>query len=97
MKTRSAQRGLAVRSWMDSIVLAVPYGRHDMLVGRCDSKAGRLAQRIDRAWANGLGAPDHPPADLERMRTETPPDIAMVVIAERLSELSELSVPGPPR
>ncbi|HKJ25043.1 MAG TPA: Gfo/Idh/MocA family oxidoreductase [Myxococcota bacterium] len=86
MKARYAQVGLGVRSWMYSIALAGPYAERHALVGLCDSNAGRLAQRVAWARANGLEVPAYAPADFERMITETRPDVVIVATPDVLHD-----------
>jgi len=86
MKTRYAQVGLGVRSWMYSIALAVQYAERNELVGLCDSNAGRLAQRVDWARANGLDAPGYTPAEFERMLAERQPEVVIVATPDALHD-----------
>jgi len=78
VKTRYAQVGLGVRSWMYSIALVGPHAERGELVGLCDANAGRLAQRRDWARANGLDLPVHGPEGSEQMIAETRPDVVIV-------------------
>jgi predicted dehydrogenase len=78
MKTRYAQVGLGVRSWMYSIALGAQFAERNALVGLCDSNAGRLGQRVDWARDNGLHAPGYAADDFERMVAETRPDVVIV-------------------
>ena len=53
------------------------------LVGLCDANAGRLAQRVAWARANGLEVPAYAAADFERMIAETRPDRVIVTTPDR--------------
>ena len=45
-KTRYAQVGLGIRSWLYSIAAVNRFPGLAELVGLCDANAGRLAQRV---------------------------------------------------
>ncbi len=70
-RTRTAQVGLGLRSWIFSHAIVNRFAEHAELVGLCDSNPGRLAQRVGWATANGLAVPGHPAHDFARMLDET--------------------------
>ena len=82
-KTRYAQVGLGIRSWLYSIAAVNRFPGLAELVGLCDANAGRLAQRVAWARANGLEVPAYAAADCERMIAETRPDRVIVTTPDR--------------
>ena len=82
-RIRYAQVGLGLRSWLYSLAAVNRFPDHAALVGLCDANAGRLAQRIGWARANGLEVPGYAPGDFERMIAETRPDRVIVTTPDR--------------
>jgi predicted dehydrogenase len=77
-RTRVAQVGLGLRSWLYSAAIVGRFGGRCELVGVCDSNAGRLAQRVEWARAQGLDVAGFAAADFDRMLRETRPDRVVV-------------------
>lgn len=82
-RTRYAQVGLGIRSWIFSLALARDYATQGVLVGLCDDNAGRLAHRCDWARDAGLDVRGYAAADFDRMLAECRPDCIIVTPPDR--------------
>jgi predicted dehydrogenase len=78
MRTRYAQVGLGARSWLYSIAIVSQLPERSELVGLCERNAGRLAQRVAWARANGLDLPGHASEDFARLLDDARPDCVIV-------------------
>ena len=78
VKTRYAQVGLGIRSWMFSIAVVNQYAEYCELVGLCDNNAGRLAQRVQWAGANRISVPAFAASEFDRMLAQCRPQIVIV-------------------
>ena len=83
VRTRYAQVGLGIRSWVFSIAIANQHAERCELVGLCDNNPGRLEQR--RRWAKkqGLDLPGYAAADFDQMIEQGRPDCVIVTPPDR--------------
>ena len=82
-RTRYAQVGLGIRSWVFSIAAVSQYSDRSELVGLCDANPGRLAQRLKWATQNGAAPSACDPGHFDQMIDECRPDCVIVTPPDR--------------
>ncbi len=82
-RTRYAQVGLGIRSWVFSIAVVSQYSDRSELVGLCDANPGRLAQRLKWATQNGAAPSAYDSAHFDQMIDECRPDCVIVTPPDR--------------
>jgi predicted dehydrogenase len=82
-RTRYAQVGLGLRSWIFSLAIARDHAERAELVGLCDTNPGRLEQRLGWAKGSGIPARGYGPDDFDRMVEEVRPDCVIVTPPDR--------------
>jgi len=82
-RTRYAQVGLGLRSWIFSLAIAREHSKVAELVGLCDINPGRLRQRLDWAESSGMPVRGYAVDCFDRMIDETRPDCVIVTPPDR--------------
>jgi predicted dehydrogenase len=82
-RTRYAQVGLGLRSWMYSAAIVNLYPDTSELVALCEGNAGRLAARLDWARSQGCDARAYAARDFPRLLSEARPDCVVVATPDR--------------
>lgn len=77
-RTRYAQVGLGIRSWIFSIALADRHRETGELVGLCDDNPGRLEQRMQWASSQQIAPGGYAHTEFDQMLAERRPDCVIV-------------------